>query len=144
MSKRIKLPVEVASIQGDGFHIFIKARIEKTNLRLLIDTGASKTVLDKSFLEKHFKDLPMNTSQQLTTGLGANNIESHFTEIRNLKIGGVKIKYYTTHILDLSQVNGTYTQIGMPEINGVIGCDLLLQLKATINFRKKMLTISQC
>ncbi len=142
MSKRIKIPLEITSIQEDGFHVFIPAKIGRTKLRLLLDTGASKTVLDKSFLTEHFKDLPLNTSEQLTTGLGANNIESHFTEISDLRIGKMKIKYYTSHILDLSQVNETYRQIDMPVINGVIGCDLLLKYKATINLRKKTLTLS--
>lgn len=135
--------MEISSIQGDGFHLFIPAKIGKTKLRLLIDTGASKTVLDKSFLTEHFKDLPLNTSEQLTTGLGASNIESHFTEVRDFKIGRMKIKYYTTHILDLNQVNETYRQIDMPVINGVMGCDLLLKHKATISFRKKTLTLSE-
>jgi hypothetical protein len=85
----------------------------------------------------------LNTSEQITTGLGASNIESHYTEISDLKLGGVKIKYYTAHILDLSQVNETYKQIDMPQIHGVVGSDLLLKHKATINFRKKTLTLSE-
>jgi hypothetical protein len=110
---------------------------------LLLDTGASKTVLDKHFLTEHFKELPLRTSEQLTTGLGANNIESHFTDVSDLKLGGVKIKNYTAHILDLAHVNETYSQINIPLIQGVIGCDLLFKHKATINFRKKILLLSE-
>lgn len=109
----------------------------------MLDTGASKTVLDKNFLNEHFKDLYLHSSEQLTTGLGASNIESHFADIKDLKLGDIKIKKYTAHILDLANVNETYRQINMPLIHGVIGCDLLLKHKGTINFRKKLLSLSE-
>lgn len=140
---RHKINIEILSIQEYGIHCFIPAKVNGVKARLLIDTGASKTVFAKEFISNHLNGLYTHKSEQLTTGLGSNNIESEETVISLMKIGKLHIKKYLAHILDLSQVNETYQQVDLPVIDGVIGCDLLLEHKATLNFKKRTLTMSE-
>jgi hypothetical protein len=44
-------------------------------------------------------------------------------------------------VLDLSHVNKSYEMIGLKPIDGVIGSDLLMKLKARIDFLAKTLKI---
>ncbi|HAP01244.1 MAG TPA: hypothetical protein DCQ93_04890, partial [Bacteroidetes bacterium] len=106
-------------------------------------TGASKTVFAKHFIREHMNELYTKKSEQMTTGLGSNNIESEEAIIPLLKIGKLKVKNYHAHILDLSQVNETYSQVDLPGIDGVIGCDLLLEHNATLNFKKRVLIMNE-
>ncbi len=140
---RYKIDIEIMSIQDYGIHCFIPAKVNGIYARFLIDTGASKTVFDKTFINNHLQELYTKKSEQLTTGLGSNSIESEEAIIPFLKIGKLKIKNYHAHILDLSQVNETYRQVEMPAIDGVIGCDLLLAHQAVLNFKKKILVLTQ-
>lgn len=140
---RHKIDIEIMSIQDYGIHCFIPVKVNGIAARLLIDTGASKTVFDKLFIQKRLQELYTKKSEQLTTGLGSNTIESEEAVIPLLKIGKLKIKNYHAHILDLLHVNETYKQVDLPPIDGVIGCDLLLEHKATLNFKKRILAMSE-
>ncbi len=140
---RHKIKIEIASIQDYGIHCFVQVKVNGYAARLLIDTGASKTVFAKHFIREHMNELYTKKSEQMTTGLGSNNIESEEAIIPLLKIGKLKVKNYHAHILDLSQVNETYSQVDLPGIDGVIGCDLLLEHKATLNFKKRVLIMNE-
>lgn len=139
MSKKVKIPIEVQSLRGDGFHLFVTGKVEMVPVRMLIDTGASKTVFDKNFLSLHFSETKLQTNEQLTTGVGSNTLQSEITEIKNLQIGRLQIDLLTIAVLDLSHVNETYSLVDFEPISGVIGSDLLVAGKAVINFKKKTL-----
>ncbi|MBA2407493.1 MAG: clan AA aspartic protease [Chitinophagales bacterium] len=141
MSKKIKIPIDVTLLQDDGYHLFIEASIGNHNVRLLIDTGASNTVLDKKFITDKTPDLKLEVNEQLTTGVGSNTIQSEFTEINDLRIGNITIRSYKVAVLDLMHVNETYQIIQLPPIDGVIGCDFLVEFDAIINMKKKQLRI---
>ena len=141
MSKKLKIPIDVTLIQDDGYHLFIKGSIGNHEVRLLIDTGASNTVVDKKFISDKTPELKLELNEQLTTGVGSNTIQSEFTEINDLKIGNITIRSYKVAVLDLMHVNETYQIIQLPPIDGVIGCDFLVQFEAVINMKKKQLSI---
>lgn len=141
MAKKIKIPLEIISLQEDGFHLFVKGKLGKHAIRLLIDTGASKTVLDKKFITERFPELKLEVNEQLTTGVGTNTIQSEFTDLDNLRVGKLKLKNYKVAVLDLQHVNETYSMIQLPPIDGVLGCDVLVEYGAVIHLKNKELRI---
>lgn len=141
MAKKIKIPLEIISLQEDGFHLFVKGKSGKHSIRLLIDTGASKTVLDKKFVTERFPELKLEVNEQLTTGVGTNTIQSEFTDLDNLSVGKLKLKNYKVAVLDLQHVNETYSMIQLPPIDGVLGCDVLVEYGAVIHLKNKELRI---
>lgn len=141
MSKKIRIPLEALSLQEEGFHLFVKAKLGKHSMRLLIDTGASKTVLDKKFLSEKFPELVLEANEQLTTGVGSNTIQSEFAAVEVLRLGKLKLKNYKVAVLDLRHVNETYTLIKLPPIDGVLGCEVLVDYKAVIDLGKSELRV---
>src|SRR5215217_6842586 len=87
MSKPIKIPIEVVSFYEDGFHLFVKGKLGKHFLRLLIDTGASKTVLDKKFLTQEFPEFKLEQNELPATGAGTNTIQTEIAEISDFFLG---------------------------------------------------------
>ncbi|HNA59416.1 MAG TPA: retropepsin-like aspartic protease, partial [Chitinophagales bacterium] len=109
MSKKITIPLKAVSLQEEGFHLFVEGKAGTHSIRLLIDTGASKTVLDKKFISEKLPALKLEINEQLTTGVGSNTIQSEFTEIDTLSVGKLKLKKYKVAVLDLQHVNETYS-----------------------------------
>ncbi len=143
MAKKIKIPIKAVSLQEEGYHLFVEGKIGHRTVRLLIDTGASKTVLDKKFIIEKLPEQKLEINEQLTTGVGSNTIQSEFTEIDNLRIGKLNLKSYKVAVLDLQHVNETYSLIQLPGIDGVLGCDVLVEYGVVINLRKKELRINK-
>jgi predicted aspartyl protease len=109
--------------------------------RLLIDTGASRTVFDseriKAFLPG--EDLHFEKIDKLSTGLGTNTMESHTVILKEFCLGESVFDDYQTVILNMEHVNQSYRMLSFPEIDGVLGGDLLHKLKAIIDYRKKQI-----
>ncbi|CAN5416224.1 hypothetical protein BH10BAC1_BH10BAC1_03330 [soil metagenome] len=136
------IPFKILDIGGDGFHLMLKLYINKKVAHVIIDTGASKTVFDKTRIEKYVKHKTFEQHDSLSSGLGTNTMTSELTDIKKIKIGELEIENYRTILLDLSHVNQSYSQIGLKEVDGVLGSDILLKYNAVIDYKKKILKLT--
>ncbi len=136
------IPIHVLEIEGDGYHLIVDCKINGKPARLLLDTGASRTVFDHERIMQ-FIDIEgvggLEKNEQLTTGLGTNTMESHFVTISSFELGELKINELDSVVLEMSHVNASYKMLGLPSIDGVLGSDILMKHKAAIYYRKKVL-----
>jgi predicted aspartyl protease len=135
------IPFKILSINNEGFHLMIKLYINRKAANVIIDTGASKTVFDKTRIEKYVSHKSFDTHDQLSSGLGTNTMQSQTTILKKIKIGSVEIADYKTVLLDLSHVNQSYSQVGLQPVEGVLGSDILLEYNAVIDYEKKILKL---
>ena len=137
------LPIEIIDLQGEGMHLFLKTKAGRKACRLLIDTGASRTVFDAERFQRLLPKAELQLLQQLSTGLGSNAVQSRAGSIPRLKLGDVVLKDFEVVVLDLSHVNQSYQQLGFPEIDGVLGSDVLFKMKAEIDYGRAQLRLIQ-
>jgi predicted aspartyl protease len=138
-----KLNLEVLSIEGDGYHLYINAKINGLKAHLLVDTGASKTVFDKSRIVNFSHENKLVELDKLSTGLGTDSMRGHLIDIDEIKLGNIKVKNYQGLALDLSHVNASYDKMGIKPIDGVLGSDILHQFNAIIDYKKQELTLEK-
>lgn len=130
------LSIKILDIEGDGYHLLTDVLINDVPSVLLIDTGASKSVLDSNRIHQFVPPSEFEVNEQLSTGLGTNSMTSHSTIIDNIQLGDITIPHYKVVIIDLSHVNESYLKLGLSPIDGVLGSDLLLKYKAVIDYGK--------
>ena len=135
------IPFKVLDIAGEGFHLLIKILINKKVAKVIIDTGASKTVFDNQRIKKYVGKKTFEKHDILSTGLGTSTMTSELVSIKKIKIGELEIVNYKTILLDLSHVNNSYEQIKLKPVDGVLGSDLLLKYSAVIDYDKKILKL---
>lgn len=136
-----KIKLELIKIEGNGYHLGFEAKINGITGFLLLDTGASKTVLDKNQSDL-FNIKNLELLDEKSTGLGTNTMEIHAAQVDLFELGSKKIENITLAILDLNHVNETYEKLGLKKIQGVLGSDLLYEFKGIINFAKLELELS--
>ena len=136
-----QIKLELLAIEEDGYHIFIEAIINGKIARLLIDTGASRTVFDAQRIKKFIKEEEQNLEKidKLSTGLGTNTMESHSVTLAKFALGETLLIDYQAVVLNMEHVNKSYKMLGYPVIDGVLGGDLLHELKAVIDYRKRQI-----
>lgn len=143
-NKISNIPLELKNIEEDGYHLMIEAQVNEQPVRLLVDTGASKTVFDKTRLkalvdegaEENYEEL-----EQLSTGLGTNSMQGQLAQLDSFKFGDVVIKDFPVVVLDMEHVNQSYEMLGDKGIDGVLGSDILKKYNAVIYFKKKILKV---
>lgn len=138
----IKIPIRLLKIEGDGFHLQVKIKINGKVANAIIDTGASKTVFDKTRIDNFLKLEKLSAHDSKSTGLGTASMQSHVVLLNKISIGKLEIPDYTAVVLDLSHVNQTYVMIGLKPIDAVVGSDIMQKYKAVIDYSKKTLSLT--
>jgi predicted aspartyl protease len=142
MIRKTTLPVEVLLIEDAGYHLLVKAKVNGKSAVLLIDTGASKTVFDKDKVQRFVSESSFTSLGKLSTGLGTAKMQTHSALLKKFQIGSLMLLQFETIVINLSHVNQTYARLDLPEIDGVLGSDLMLKYHALIDYKKKQLTLS--
>lgn len=137
----IKIPLQLLSIEGDGFHLQVKVKVNGKPALMIVDTGASRTVFDKTQIAHFLKLEEIAEHDRVSTGLGTSNMVSQVVTLGSFSLGQLKLKEFPAVVLDLQHVNHTYEALGFSLIVGVLGSDVLVGNKAVIDFAKKSLTL---
>jgi len=138
--KAISVPLKLINLQDDGFHLLVEVVVFKEKYFAVLDTGASRSVFDKSLIEKHVSET-LQVSDEINAATLFTTTTTIQATIPQLKIGALKINNYETVAFDLQSVSDTYQQFGHPPIMGIIGGDILMQYKAVINYQKMILRL---
>lgn len=133
----ISVPLTLINLQDDGFHLLVEIVVFGQKLLAVVDTGASRSVFDKSFIKNHIKDLEHTEESHATTLFTTSSTLQAI--IPEIKIGRLMLNDYETVALDLEAVNLAYQGLGHPPIIAIIGGDLLLKYQAKIDYKKMKL-----
>lgn len=139
--KNTKLKLHFIPIDETGFHIKVKAIINGKTAWLIVDTGASKTVLDKNKIESYLDLNTITSLDQFSSGLGTNNMESGLVEVEKIKLGGLSLTKQAVAVLNLENVDIAYSQLQLPLVQGILGGDILQKYHAVINYKKQYLKL---
>ena len=137
------IPLYIAAIQSDGYHVFLEAKVNGHKVFMLLDTGASRTVFDLETIKAIHDGIELEENEDNATGLGTDSVKNFVATIEKLELGTIKLNKYEAGIIDLSHVNTSYSKIDIPPIAGVLGSDLLVAFGAVINYEKKVLKLKK-
>lgn len=132
----------VDHLQGNGYHLFVNVKVNGLPCRFLVDTGASKTVIDKNYVEKKFGKRLIKTIKQQTTGLHSSTQESYTARLKSIAVGKVENKNYVVTAVDLNHVNSIYTTLKSKRIQGILGSDLMMKEKMIIDYNTLKLSFA--
>ena len=137
----VKLPIEVLTLDRKGCHLMIQIEVNGIKSAMIIDTGASNTVFDKNTFYLLAPNQKTHKIDTLSTAVGINNLETHTANILTLGFAEYQLKNYMAVLLDLSNINDVFSSAGLRAINGILGGDLLMKLKASIDYGNKTLKL---
>ena len=138
----IEVPINIISIEDDGFHLIAEGLINGKSARFVVDTGASRTVFDKERILDYIDNPEFNEKEGLSAGIGGTDISSFIFKLEELSFGELSIKDYQAVAMDLSNVNNSYAMLKIPPVDGVLGGDLLYKHKAVISYKLKKIRLT--
>lgn len=138
-----KINLEIIELESKNFHVFIDLKVNDIQCRLLLDTGASKTVFDTERVLRFIDASKVKANESKSVGLGITEMETKVAKIPKWQMGKLNIKEFKVAILPLAHVNQTYRLLKLPPIDGVLGSDFLMKYNAIINYPKSILKLSK-
>ena len=97
--RTIAVPLTLINLNDDGFHLLVEIVVYGQKYWAVVDTGASRSVFDKNFIEKYSDDVVIPEDTNATTLFTTSTTIQ--TIIPRLKIGKLNIKSYHAVALDL-------------------------------------------
>lgn len=149
----LEQPFRLLTLENaDNVMPLLDAELNGHPVRLIIDTGASHTCLDKSVVKKYAPeacrkrvspdDDPGKTKENTVMGLGGRRLSHAVGVVGVLKIGELEIRDYMVVAVRLANINKMLRWIGQEPIDGLLGCDILRTYRASLDFERQQIVFS--
>lgn len=134
------IPFKIVQLDAKSFHPILTGRLDGNNINLILDTGASRTVLGKH-ITQGFLTIECETEEAFAAGINAQTMDVEQVEIPEITIGESTFKNLLVFSADLDGISEIYQKMAGQKIDGLIGCDFLVKFKATINFKMRKIVL---
>lgn len=118
-------------------HYQAMAQVDGQRLSLIIDSGASTSILDNASAVR--LGLQLRRSRTRVSGLGAPAQRASSARLDDVRLGALRLDSLAVMVLDLSDVNESLRDEGIELADGVIGADLLAERGAVFDFTSGVL-----
>lgn len=137
------IPINLIPIEPGGCHIMMQAGINGCKANVLIDTGASRTIMDVKRVKYYLKNSEIKPFGKQLMGVGAEKMSTWVASIEEIRFGEIMLNNVQVILTDMKTINASYAIYDLPRIDMVLGGDLLLRLRAVIDYEKKALKINK-
>lgn len=134
------IPFKTIELDSNSFHPILTGRVGDKELTLILDTGASRTVLGKHITEG-YPIVQNEISEAFAAGVNAQTMEVELIEIPELTIGDCTFNNMLVFSTNLNGISDLYQKMAGISIDGLIGCDFMVKYKATINFKMRKIIL---
>jgi len=136
----IEIPLQIIELEHENYHILIEGFFEdETPSCWIIDTGASKTVLDVN-LSKYYEIIESdNIDDYQSAGINQGMMETSVGKMLSLRFGDLEISGHKVALIDLNHVNDIYEKYTDYRIAGLLGGDILMQHNCLIDYKQRVI-----
>jgi len=121
------------TLSDGGVHIILSAFVDDKPIRMVLDTGASHSVLDFSWAEQNLPDNEIMAIEDPAYGIGS-SVEVHKAEVFSFKLGDLNLKNRLFALIDFDAINTVYDREGLDEVQGILGGDILDEFGGVIDY----------
>ncbi|PKQ61407.1 hypothetical protein BZG02_15745 [Labilibaculum filiforme] len=138
---KIEIPIEIIELENESFHLLVRCKVNSNHEGdLVIDTGASKTVLDRNFVPAYTVS-EHQTSEIKSRGLGEGSLNTEMVKIDSFQLGELLVADFHCALIDLAGINEMYREHCSREICGLLGSDFLLKHHAIIDYERQIMEL---
>ncbi len=121
-------------------HILSEIKINEDTVHMIIDTGASNTLISQEAATR--LGLVLTPTPETATGAGGTNLEMKLAEGLTMHYKDQELMDdLTVAVLDISNIKEAVMEMDGIEIDGVLGADLFMAMSATIDYNERILTL---
>lgn len=129
------IKLQKTDLSDGGVHLLLNGLVDDKELRFVLDTGASHSVIDIKWARLNMSEDEIKLVDDPAHGIGA-ALEVHRAIVSSLKLGDLLLHNRSVALIDFSSINSVYATEGLEEIQGIIGGDLLNDFDAVIDYNK--------
>jgi len=138
----IFIPFEIKEIEHASYHPIVVAIIGHEQINMILDTGASRTVLSNN-LVVNFDKTTGDDEEAFAAGINAQRMQVEQVVIPSIRIGDLEFFDMLIFSTDLNAVSSLYEQMAGIRIDGLLGCDFLVKYGGVVDFNTQRMVLTK-
>ena len=124
--------VEVPMEQLKSGHLSVVTKVNNVKGHFILDTGSSSTIIDHKH-KKKFRLVTKHTPKIAKTA-GGLQLKMKVSYDNVMDFGQLKLRNVKISLVNLSHINHSFQKMGMLQLDGILGSDILKNRKAVIDY----------
>jgi len=120
-------------------HILIECEINYVSGIFIVDTGASNSCIN--YLSSTKFNVEFKKSNETASSATNKISETYYSKNNSLKIGNFQKNNFDLVLFDMTFIKNSLKEKGVSDVDGIIGGDILNELNACLNYKKKEISL---
>ena len=134
-----KSSLKVTELEPGDYHTLLNGSVAEKRIRIVLDTGASHSCIDKQFVNQLFPDREMEKNDGVNAGIGGSDFEVLVTNLPDFKIGHYHQKLMENiAVIDFTHINMAYEALHLKPVQMILGNDFCVNHQAIIDYEQKL------
>ena len=134
-----KSPLKILQLEEGDYHTLLNGSVAGVKIRIVLDTGASHSCIDKQFVSELFPDREMEKNEGVNAGIGGTGFEVLVTDLPDFKIGHYHLKtMQNIAVIDFSHINAAYRALHLKPVQMILGNDFCIHHNAVIDYHQNL------
>ena len=134
-----KSSLKILELEPGDYHTLLSGSVAGHKVRIVLDTGASHSCVDKLFVNQVFPEMNLERNEGVNAGIASTGFEVLVADLPDVRIGRFHLKTFpNTAVIDFSHINGAYRMLHRKPIQMILGNDFCVNHKAVIDYARKL------
>ncbi|MFO7868934.1 MAG: aspartyl protease family protein [Bacteroidales bacterium] len=133
------LAIEKIDLDSNGTHLLVETELTNEKTFFILDTGASKSVIDNALLT-HIEHTKIETDDLQSSHISG-MIAGEIIEIPHLHFNTFSCPDFQALAMSLEHINTLYKEFTNKPISGLLGGDFFNTYNAEINYKTNTITL---
>ena len=135
-----KSSLKVIELEKGDYHTLLNGSVAGKKIRIVLDTGASHSCVDKHFVDQMLPELQMEANEGVNAGIGGSGFEVLVADLPDFKLGRFRKNLLeNVAVIDFTHINTAYQTLKQKPVQMILGNDFCVYHKAVIDYGKNSL-----
>ncbi len=135
-----KSSLKIVELKKGDYHTLLNGSVAGVKIRIVLDTGASHSCIDKQFVNQILPELQMEANEGVNAGIGGAGFEVLVADLPDFKLGRFHKKLMeNVAVIDFTHINMAYHTLKQKPVQMILGNDFCVVHKAVIDYERKAL-----
>lgn len=137
-------PLKILQLEKGDYHTLLNGSVGGHKVRMVLDTGASHSCIDKLFVNQMFPDMNLERNDGVNAGIGGTGFEVMIADLPDFRLGRYHQDLFpNTAVIDFAHINNAYRMLHRKPIQMILGNDFCVNHKASIDYDRKLFSFQK-
>jgi hypothetical protein len=133
--------LKIVELEKGDYHTLLNGSVAGVKIRIVLDTGASHSCIDKLFVNQTLPNISMEHNEGVNAGIGGTGFEVLVADLPDFKLGRFRQSLIENiAVIDFAHINAAYKALHQKPVQMILGNDFCVKHKAVIDYENNRIS----